>query len=591
VAEVSPDSADRRAPWWRWPLAALLVLVAAYLILLLLAAGEVPRGTTVRGIAIGGLSAEDAATAVTDGLAEQAGAPIPLQADNAAASIDPVAAGLAVDADATVEAAVEPTFNPVTLVQRLVGSQEVEPVVTVDDEKLTAAVAAAVEKLDRPLVEGDLTFDDGAVAAVEPQSEIAVDADGTADAIVAAYLAEPPVAVVTAPAEIDQPVIDAAEVQRALTTWGRPAVADAVTVQTPGGRVVLTPTMITDALTADAVGARLEPVLDGEALRTAAEGRLAAVEVEPVDATFRIAGGKPVVVAAVTGRQVPADALADAVLGVLPLAADARVVRVAFVDSQPDLTTAEASALGVTEQVSTYTTRYPYAAYRLQNIHRAADLIDGTVLEPGETFSLNGIVGERTAANGFAEGIIINNGRFAKDFGGGVSQVATTTYNAMFFAGLEDVEHKAHTFYISRYPAGREATVAWPRVDLRFRNDSGNGIFIDTSYTRSTVTVTMWGTKVWQIESISGPRTNPRTPKTVTDSGEDCVPQDPVAGFDITVTRVFSKGGAEVKRESTTTKYKAADKVICRNPASAAPSPSPSPSTSPKPSASPSPSG
>ena len=83
------------------------------------------------------------------------------------------------------------------------------------------------------------------------------------------------------------------------------------------------------------------------------------------------------------------------------------------------------------------------------------------MLKPGDTFSLNDIVGERTAANGFTKGFIISDGVFTEDFGGGVSQVATTTFNAAFFAGLEDVEHKPHSFYIDRYPVGREATVAW----------------------------------------------------------------------------------------------------------------------------------
>jgi vancomycin resistance protein YoaR len=94
--------------------------------------------------------------------------------------------------------------------------------------------------------------------------------------------------------------------------------------------------------------------------------------------------------------------------------------------------------------VSRFTTDFPHSPYRNTNLGRAAELIDGTILEPGETFSLNDTVGERTAANGFTKGIIISNGVFKEDFGGGVSQVATTTFNAAFFAGLEDVEHKPH---------------------------------------------------------------------------------------------------------------------------------------------------
>ena len=155
-----------------------------------------------------------------------------------------------------------------------------------------------------------------------------------------------------------------------------------------------------------------------------------------------------------------------------------REMKVEATVAEPDFTTEDAQALKIKEQVSTFTTYYPYAEYRNINIGRAAELVDGTMLKPGETFSLNDTVGERTGENGFTEGFIISDGIFKEDLGGGVSQMATTTFNAMFFAGLKDVEHKPHSFYIDRYPVGREATVAWGSVDLRFQNDTPYGVLI-----------------------------------------------------------------------------------------------------------------
>ena len=139
------------------------------------------------------------------------------------------------------------------------------------------------------------------------------------------------------------------------------------------------------------------------------------------------------------------------------------------------VTTEQATALGIKEKMGDFTTQFPHAPYRNVNIGTAAAKINGTLLKPGETFSLNKIVGERTKENGFTEGNIISGGKFVLDLGGGVSQSATTTFNAAFFAGLKILEHKAHSVYISRYPVGREATVAWPSVDLKFLNDSGHG--------------------------------------------------------------------------------------------------------------------
>jgi vancomycin resistance protein YoaR len=186
---------------------------------------------------------------------------------------------------------------------------------------------------------------------------------------------------------------------------------------------------------------------------------------------------------------------------------------------------------------------------------------------PGATFSLNETVGERTAENGFVKGFIIDGGQFREDFGGGVSQVATTTFNAAFFAGLEDVEHKPHSFYISRYPAGREATVAWPTVDMKFRNDTDTGVFIETIHTPGEITVRLWGTKVYdEIRSVSSERTNYTTGTTKYEDSEECVDQDPVSGFDITVTRQFVSGGEVVRSEDFSTHYNAADRIICTSP-------------------------
>src|SRR3712207_3066799 len=136
----------------------------------------------------------------------------------------------------------------------------------------------------------------------------------------------------------------------------------------------------------------------------------------------------------------------------------------------------------------------------------------------------------------------------------------STMFNAVFFSGLEDVYHKPHSYYISRYPAGREATVYEGQIDLQWRNDSDTGVYIDTAWTPGTITVTFYGTKRYEIESISGNRTNVRQPA-VQEKPDDgtCKPQAGSTGFDITVTRVFRdlSTGAELERENFQTRYAA----------------------------------
>jgi vancomycin resistance protein YoaR len=182
---------------------------------------------------------------------------------------------------------------------------------------------------------------------------------------------------------------------------------------------------------------------------------------------------------------------------------------------------------------------------------------------------------------------VINAGKFTTAVGGGISQFATTMFNAVFFAGLENVYHKPHSYYISRYPAGREATVYYDSIDLKWRNDSNTAIYVDTKWVPGSITVTFYGTKHYEIQSVSSNRFNVRSP-VVQDKPDDgtCKAQAGAEGFDITVTRVFRDlgSGAEVKREDFHTHYAAEPIIHCIPAAPAAPaaggagaSPSPTP--------------
>ncbi len=90
--------------------------------------------------------------------------------------------------------------------------------------------------------------------------------------------------------------------------------------------------------------------------------------------------------------------------------------------------------------------------------------------------------------------------------GGGVSQFATTTFNAAFFAGMDFIDYQSHSIYISRYPYGREATVNWPNVDLVFENNTPYAVMIWTSYTGSSITVQLWSTKYYEVQQTGQTR-------------------------------------------------------------------------------------
>ena len=160
---------------------------------------------------------------------------------------------------------------------------------------------------------------------------------------------------------------------------------------------------------------------------------------------------------------------------------------------QPQVTTEDIEQLGIRHLVSQYTTYHPCCAARVTNIQLFADKVSDALVPPGERFSLNDHVGRRTAEDGFVEAGTLVRGELVDTIGGGVSQFATTFYNAVFWGGYEDITRKTHSFYFPRYPEGIEATINWPEVDLVFRNDSSSHLLIRTEHTRTSITVKFFG--------------------------------------------------------------------------------------------------
>jgi vancomycin resistance protein YoaR len=319
-------------------------------------------------------------------------------------------------------------------------------------------------------------------------------------------------------------------------------------------------------------------VLDGAALLAGLGPRAAAVQQPAVDARFDLSSGAPVVVPSADGRTLEPAGLAAAVSPVL-LAPAPRTAVVPLAVTPPALTTERAAGLGVTEVIGTYTTKHPCCRGRVKNIQTMADIVEGHLVLPGETYSLNERVGVRDRARGFVPAPMILEGQFVDAVGGGVSQFATTMYNATFFAGLEDVEHKPHSYYITRYPEGREATISSPAPDLRWRNDSPHAVLVDTSYTGTSITVTLWGTKRYdEVVSLSSGRSRIRSFGTEYVTRSDCTASPGMVGFDITITRVMKKGGAEVARDSYSHRYTPEPRFICGPPPAPRPSaPRPTP--------------
>lgn len=567
-AAGAPPATPRRRRRWLIPVIAVAVLLGLYGAAYAYAGGAVPRGTTVRGVAIGGLSPAAAEDRLTAEVVPALAPPIVVAVGAATYEVVPADSGLAMDVPATVTSAGGGTANPVALVRALFGGGAIEPVVEVDERTLERAVESLAGQIDTEPADGAVGFEDGKPSVTDPVPGVVVVQDDAVDAIEDAYLDRPDP--LTLPTREVEPTVGADDVQRALTEIAQPAMSAPIAVVAGQARTELPPAVVGQALTLTPDGEGvLSATVDPTRLMAAAQEQLAQIGQAARDATIRIEGTTPVVVPGESGQGVDPQQLADGVLAALTLQGEARAAPVELHVVQPALTTEEAQALAVTQVVGEFTTYFPHADYRNVNIGTAARKIDNTLLEPGEVFSLNDTVGERTRANGFTEGTIISDGQFKKDFGGGVSQVATTTFNAMFFAGLEDVEHKPHSFYIDRYPMGREATVAWPSLDLAFKNNTPYGVVVDTTFSpsspgnRGALTVRMWSSPYWTVETSTGTPYNFTSGTTVNDTSPECVAQGGTRGFDVTVTRVLKRDGAAPDEQRFFTRYQPADQINC----------------------------
>jgi vancomycin resistance protein YoaR len=216
---------------------------------------------------------------------------------------------------------------------------------------------------------------------------------------------------------------------------------------------------------------------------------------DAVDASFVVRDGRPVLVPGHPGSRCCRRTAPQVILAALRRALP--VVRLRPIRKAPDLSTTEARSLGIEAEIGRPalfgpTTSYACCEDRVVNIHRIADLVRGHVILPGETLSLNGLVGERTTEKGFVPAGVIYNGVFTTDVGGGVSQFATTLFNAALFAGLDFPEYQSHSIYIDRYPYGREATISYPSPDLKIRNSTPYGVLIWPTYTDTTLSVHLY---------------------------------------------------------------------------------------------------
>ncbi len=371
---------------------AVLVALATVLLLaggLYAAAGafasdRVPRGTTVAGVEVGGKSPEQARRTLERELADRVDAPITVTVEGESVEVSPQEAGLALDLDGTVEAAgAGDSWALDRLWDYWTGGDEVEPVLDVDESALEATIERLDSELGTEPVDATATFTASTVRTTPATTGRLLDEEAAREGLLSAYLGEEP-AVELELVDVE-PTITDAEMEEAVSELANPALSGPVTLVFGDSPVTLRPRDYAPALSLEADGDELELATDLDVVKRLVGDATATGA--PVDATWRLVDGKPRVVPAKPGVSYEDGAVTDTVLDLLTRPEGERTGEVEAEVEEPDVTTAEARSWKIRERVSTFTTEYPHADYRNTNIGRAAALVNGTVLAPGETFS------------------------------------------------------------------------------------------------------------------------------------------------------------------------------------------------------------
>ena len=452
---------------------------------------EVARGVSLAGRDVGGMSKADARRAVEELAVTASGIVVTVNADDQSVTAHASEIGLGVDVEATVERVLDAGggTNPIDWLRGVLGgSDDVEPVWAVDGARAAAAVADLA-----PVAPGGappLDVVDGLVVVINEGPNLAVDLDALSARLVAAATLKAPVEVEASLVEVDPSThagraAELAELANVVSEAG-------ITVTLGDQRARLDKGDLRPLFRLVKSGDDLSLALDPVSTTELLSASFPTVEQSGTDATFVVGFGQ----VAIEGGE-PDIRCCD----------PETVTRLqrALVDGESDVAVASletprergrewAESLGISEMVSSFTTNFPAGQPRVRNIERIAELTRGVIIPAGETFSVNEFVGRRTIENGFVNAPVIENGVFAEDVGGGVSQFATTLFNAAFFAGLDFGEYQSHSIYIQRYPYGREATLSFPHPDLQIENHTPHAILIWPTTTATSVTVELYST-------------------------------------------------------------------------------------------------
>ena len=539
---------------------------------------HIASGTSVSGVDVSGLGPQEARERISKGVGDRLAQPVTLTVGQGSAELVPASSGVSVDARASVKKLTGFTLNPVTLAQRL-GGRRTDAVIRIDAPTLRGALEDRVDTMANGAVSATVTLEGTKPVTTAASNGVGLDVDASLKQLSTWPLGQKTIAMAEGTAV---PAITDEEATKFVDGTLTPLLSSGLTVdgqgagapgKSAGAAAAFSPEDTAGMLKISSEGGTLSATFDSTALHDAVVARIGQVETPAQNATWKIDGSatgapkaRPQYVASAQGKVIDTAALSASLLKAGTSATDVagRTVALPMVVAEPTVTTSQ-NEWGISEMVGEYATPYNSGdAPRTQNLTRGAELVNGTVVKPGEVFSLEKVLGEVDYEHGFADAGVISNGQHVDSLGGGLSQVATTVFNAGFEAGMDDTEHHAHQYYFDRYPAGREATLWTGKLDVKFTNSTSHAVLVQAWLDGEQIHVRMWSTKYYDVSITSSDRFNFRPVSTERKSGPGCEPYSGGnPGFDITVTRTRKHEGKALPDDVLTTQYAADNDIVC----------------------------
>lgn len=590
---------SRRTAVIGWSAGAVVaVLVVALGVLWFVQRDQVLPNTAVAGVDVSGMTAPEVRDALAGTVEDRETAEVTFTFEGEEHVLVPQDVGFRIDVDATVERALGRGRSglPGDVITRLRAFRrpaDLDLVEITDEAAVTAWVDELADELDRPEIRGGVEIDVEAVEVVSTmsQGEVVVDRATTVQLAASAVRAPGEQTFELPAATTEQPIADqeitttAEEAERALAApllllaedasleLAPADLAELVEVEergdTPGAielDLVVTPERVEEVL--GEVGAARFDIAPTSASYSASRNPPATFDAQ-LNATFRPVAASVQVEPGRVGRAFDPELAATQLTELVR--AGAREAQLRLAEVEAEFPTERAEELRPSHLIGTFTTYYTAGQTRVQNIQLLADVIDGALVLPGEQFSINEISGERSCDKGYQPAGTIVRGELVDTCGGGTSQFGTTTFNAAFFAGVQLDQWKAHSWYISRYPIGREATLSFPQLDVKFTNNTPGAIVVKTAHTSTSVTVSLYGQpRASAVSARHSDRSRPRSFQTETRTtselfeGQERVLQSGTGGFTVSVTRTVELVGGGTEDRTITTVYLPQTRIVER---------------------------